>query len=102
MQERNIWPSVTVVALVAGVVTALLYTNRGRQSLLRFDEALDDFGRSLQQLRGAVEKAGLVAAQGIDVATKEGGRVNLIGKGERRPDPFTHSPWTGRHPSRRL
>ncbi len=52
---------------------------------MRFEEALDDFGRSLQQLRGAVQKAGLVAAQGIDVAT-EGMEVvsNLIGNSERR------------------
>jgi hypothetical protein len=92
VQERNIWPSVTVVALVAGVVTALLYTNRGRQSLLRFDEALDEFGRSLQQLRSAVEKAGLVAAQGIDVATEGLQAVSgLIGKADQRPAPrVTH------------
>jgi hypothetical protein len=74
------------MALVGGVIAAFLYTNRGRQSLMRFDETLDDFGRSLQQLRGAVQKAGLVAAEGIDVAT-EGMQVvsTLIGKSERRP-----------------
>ena len=56
MDERNIWPSVTIVALIAGAVTALLYTSRGRHALRRFDEALDDFGSSLQQLRGAVQR----------------------------------------------
>ena len=92
MQERNIWPSVTMVALVAGAVTALLYTNRGRQSLTRFDEALDDFGQSLQQLRAAIQKAGLVATQGIDVATEGVQAVSgLIGKSDRRPSPrLTH------------
>ena len=75
-----------MMALVGGAIAALLYTDRGRQSLMRFEETLDDFGRSLQQLRGAVQKAGLVAAQGIDVAT-EGMEVvsNLVGKSERRP-----------------
>ena len=84
--DRNVWTSVTVMALVGGAIAALLYTHRGRQSLMRFEETLDDFGRSLQQLRGAVQKAGHVAAEGIDVAT-EGMEVvsNLIGKGERRP-----------------
>jgi len=92
MEERNIWPSVTIVALVAGALAALLYTDRGRRSLVRFDEALDDFDRSLKQLRGAVQKASDVAAQGIDVAT-EGMQAmsNLIGKTERRPEPrVTH------------
>ena len=87
MEERNIWPSVTIVALVAGALAALLYTDRGRRSLVRLDEALDDFDRSLKQLRGAVQKASHVAAQGIDVAT-EGMQAmsNLIGKTERRPE----------------
>ena len=92
MEERNIWPSVTIVALVAGALAALLYTDRGRRSLVRFDEALDDFDRSLMQLRGAVQKASHVAAQGIDVAA-EGMQAmsNLIGKSERRPEPrVTH------------
>jgi hypothetical protein len=92
MEERSIWPSVTIVALVAGALAALLYTDRGRRSLVRFDEALDDFDRSLKQLRGAVQKASHVAAQGIDVAT-EGMQAmsNLIGKTERRPEPrVTH------------
>jgi hypothetical protein len=74
------------------VITALLYTERGRHSLMRFEEAMDDFGRSLQQLRGAVQKAGLVAAEGIDVAT-EGMQVvsGLIGKSDRRQGPgITH------------
>ena len=85
VQERNIWTSVTVMALVGGAITALLYTDRGRQSLMRFEQALDDFGRSLQQLRGAVQKAGLVAAQGIDVATESMEVVSgLIGKTDRR------------------
>jgi hypothetical protein len=86
VQDRNLWTSVTVLALVGGAITALLYTERGRQSLLRLEHTLDDFGRSLQQLRGAVQKAGLVAAQGIDVATESMSVVsNLIGKADRRP-----------------
>ena len=84
MHERNIWPSITIVALVAGAVTALLYSERGRQSLMRFDEALDDFGHSLQQLRGAIQKASLVATQGIDVATEGVQAVSgLIGRGDK-------------------
>ena len=86
MQGRSdIWTSVTLMALVGGVITALLYTDRGRQSLQKAERAIDDLGRSLQQLRGTIQKAGLVAAQGIDVAT-EGMEVvaDLIGKGERR------------------
>jgi hypothetical protein len=92
VQERNIWPSVTIVALVAGALTALLFTDRGRRSLMRFDEALDDFSRSLQQLSGAVQKASLVAAQGIDVATEGAQAVSgLIGKGDRQSRPrVTH------------
>jgi hypothetical protein len=86
VHERNIWTSVTLMALVGGAVAALLYTDRGRRSLMRFEEALDDFGRSLQQLRGAVQKAGLVATQGIDVATESKAVVSgLIGKSDRRP-----------------
>jgi hypothetical protein len=87
MEERtNIWTSVAVMALIGGAITALLYTERGRQSLKRFEHTLDDFGDSLQQLRGAVQKAALVAAQGIEVAN-EGMEVvsNLIGKSEGRP-----------------
>jgi hypothetical protein len=86
--DRNLWTSVTVMALVGGAIAAFLYTDRGRQSLMRFEDTLDDFGRSLQQLRGAVQRAGLVAAEGIDVAT-EGMEVvsNLIGKSERRQRP---------------
>ena len=92
MDERNIWPSVTIVALVAGAVAALLYSSRGRHALRRFDEALDDFGNSLQELRGAVQKASLVASQGIDVANEGVQAVSsLIGKTERRPAPrVTH------------
>lgn len=85
MQERNIWTSVTLVALVGGVVTALLYTDRGRQSLKQFEQAMDDFGHSLQELRGAVQKAGRVAAEGIDVAAESMEVVSgLIGKTDRR------------------
>jgi hypothetical protein len=85
VQERNIWTSVTLVALVGGAITALLYTDRGRRSLMQFEQAMDDFGNSLQQLRGAVQKAGRVAAEGIDVAA-EGMEVmsGLIGKTDRR------------------
>jgi hypothetical protein len=86
VNDRNLWTSVTMMALVGGAIAALLYTDRGRRSLMRFEESLDDFGRSLQQLRGAVQKAGLVAAQGIDVAAESMEAVsNLIGKSERRP-----------------
>jgi hypothetical protein len=87
VEERNhVWTSVTLMALVGGVVAALLYTERGRQSLTRFEEALDEFGRSLQQLRGAVQKAGLVAVEGIDVATESMQAVSgLLGKRERPP-----------------
>jgi hypothetical protein len=86
VNDRHVWTSVTMMALVGGAIAALLYTDRGRQSLMRFEETLDDFGRSLQQLRGAVQKAGHIAAEGIGVAT-EGMEVvsNLIGRGERRP-----------------
>jgi hypothetical protein len=87
MEERtSIWTTVTLIALVGGALTALLYTERGRQSLKRFERALDDFGRSLEDLHGAVQKAGTVAAHGIEVAS-EGMQVvsGLIGKSERRP-----------------
>lgn len=92
MHERNIWPSITIVAVVAGAVTALLYSERGRQSLMRFDDALDDFGHSLQQLRGAIQKASLVATQGIDVATEGVQAVSgLIGRGDKGLGPrVTH------------
>jgi hypothetical protein len=85
VQERNIWTGVTLVALVGGVITALLYTDRGRQSLKQFEQAIDDFGNSLQELRGAVQKAGRVAAQGIEVAAESMEVVSgLIGKTDRR------------------
>ena len=84
-QQQNVWTSVTVMALVGGVITALLYTDRGRQSLQRMETALDDFGRSLQHLRGTIQKAGLVATQGIDVASESVEVVsNIIGKSSRR------------------
>ena len=61
-------------------------------ALVPHHEALDDFGNSLQQLRGAVQKASLVASQGIDVAAEGVQAVStLIGKTERRPAPrVTH------------
>jgi hypothetical protein len=87
VEEKNIWASIAFLALVGGVLTALLYTERGRQSLRRLEHSLDDFGNSLQELRGALQKAGAVAAQGIDVAS-EGMEVvsNLIGKSERKQE----------------
>src|SRR5678815_2788307 len=86
MDERpNVWTSVTLMALVGGVITALLYTDRGRQSLHRVETALDNFGQSLHQLRGTVQKAGLVATQGIDVASESVEVVSqLLGKGQGR------------------
>lgn len=82
-QHNSVWPSVTLMALVGGVITALLYTDRGRQSLQRMENALDDFGHSLQQLRGTIQKVGLVATQGIDVASESVEVVShLIGKGQ--------------------
>jgi len=82
-QHNNVWTSVTLMALVGGVITALLYTDRGRQSLQRMEDALDNFAGSLQQLRGTIQKAGLVAAQGIDVASESVEVVShLIGKGQ--------------------
>lgn len=84
-EQQSVWTSVTVMALVGGVITALLYTDRGRQSLQRMETALDDFGRSLHHLRGTIQKAGRVAAQGIDVASESVEVVShLIGKGPRR------------------
>jgi len=82
--RQNIWTSVALLALVGGAITALLYTERGREVLKKFEASMDDFEHSLQQLRGAVQKAGLVAAQGIDVAT-EGMHVvsNLMAKTDR-------------------
>ena len=65
--------------------SALLYTDRGRHSLQRVEDALDNFAGSLQQLRGTIQKAGLVAAQGIDVASESVEVVShLIGKGNGR------------------
>ena len=87
MEERNnLWASVALMALVGGAITALLYTQRGRQSLTRFEHALDDFGNSLEQLRGAVQKAGIMATRSIEVAS-EGVEVvsGLLGKAEPRP-----------------
>ena len=86
MQEQHsVWTSVGLMAVVGGVITALLYTQRGRQSLQRMEDALDDFARSLHQLRGTIQKAGLVAAQGIDVASESVQVVShLIGKGKER------------------
>ena len=86
MQEQNnVWTSVTLMALVGGAITALLYTNRGRESLQRMESALDDFSRSLHQLRGTIQKAGIVASQGVDVASESVEVVSqLIGKGPRR------------------
>jgi hypothetical protein len=84
-QQHNVWASVGVMALVGGVITALLYTERGRQSLQRMEGALDEFARSLHQLRGTIQKAGLVASQGIDVASESVEVVSqLIGKGQGR------------------
>ena len=86
MQEQNnVWTSVTLMALVGGVITAFLYTDRGRHSLQRMESALDDFSRSLHQLRGTIQKAGMVAAQGVDVASESVEVVSqLIGKGPGR------------------
>jgi hypothetical protein len=90
--RQNLWTSVALLALVGGAITALLYTERGRQTLKKFEASIDDFEHSLQQLRGAVQKASHVAAQGIDVAT-EGMQVvsSLMGKSDRGQSPrVTH------------
>ena len=71
MEERdNIWSSVALAALVGGVIAALLYTDRGRQSVMRLERTLDDFSRTLQHLRVTIRKAGIVAAEGIEVASE--------------------------------
>jgi hypothetical protein len=89
-ERDNLWTSVAVMALIGGVMTALLYTKRGRQSLARVEEALDDFSRSLQQLRGTVQKAESVAVQGIDVASEGIHAVSsLMGKVEQRRQGFS-------------
>jgi len=88
-ERDNLWTSVAVMAIVGGVLTALLYTKRGRQSLVRMEGALDDFSRSLEQLRGTVQKAGLVAVQGMDVASEGIEAVSgLMGKVEQRRQGF--------------
>ena len=85
MEERNVWSGVALMALVGGAI-ALLCTERGRQSLRNVETALDDFGDSLQQLRGAVQKAALVATQGLEVAHEGRDAVShLVGKTDRRP-----------------
>ena len=89
MEERdNIWSSVALAALVGGVVAALLYTDRGRQSVLRLERALDDFGRTLQHLRVTIRKAGMVAAEGIEVANEGMDAVSQLisNMGEQRRD----------------
>ena len=84
MEDRNLWIGVTLVALVSGVV-ALLYTDRGRQSLKRMEDAMNDFSRSLHQVRDTIQKASQVAAQGIEVATESMDVVaGLMGKGGRQ------------------
>ena len=77
---------------LSGVITALLYTERGRQSLQRMEAALDEFGNSLHQLRGTIQKAGAVATQGIDVASESVDVVSqLISNGTgRRGDATLH------------
>jgi len=90
-EQNNVWTSVTLMALVGGVITALLYTDRGRQSLQKMEYALDDFSRSLKQLRGTIQKAGMVAAQGVDVASESVEVVSqLIGKGQGRGEATFH------------
>jgi hypothetical protein len=89
VEERNVWTSVALMALVGGAL-ALLCTERGRQSLRKVEMALDDFGDSLQEIRGAVQKAGLVATQGLEVAHEGKDAVShLIGKTDRRPGTAT-------------
>jgi methyl-accepting chemotaxis protein len=80
-----------MVALVGGVITALLYTDRGRQTLQKMESALDEFSDSLKQLRGTIQKAGAVAAQSVDVASESVQMVaQLIGKGQSRGDATLH------------
>jgi hypothetical protein len=89
VEERNIWTSVALMAIVGGAI-ALLCTERGRQSLRKVEMALDDFGDSIQQIRDAVQKAGLVATQGLEVAQEGRNAVShLIGKTDRRPGSAT-------------
>ena len=84
VEDRNVWISVTLLALVGGVA-ALFYTDRGRASLKRMEGAADDFNRSLHQLRDTIQKASQVAAQGIEVATESMDAVaGLLGKGGRQ------------------
>jgi len=84
VEDRNVWISVTLVALVGGVI-AFLYTERGRESLKRMEGSVEDFSRSLHQLRDTIQKASQVAAQGIEVATESMEVVaGLIGKGSRQ------------------
>ena len=89
MEERNIWTSVTLMALFGGTI-AFLCTDRGRQSLRKVELVLNDFGDSLQQLRTAVQKAGLVATQGIEAANESLSAVShLVGKAGDRPGTAT-------------
>ena len=54
MDERNIWPSVTIVALIAGAVTALLYTSRGRHAPMpkRWTTSAAHFSSCAERFKG--------------------------------------------------
>lgn len=65
----SVWAGIAALAAVGGVI-AFFYSDRGRETIRRFESGLDEFGHAVQQLRGTLRKAGRMAAEGMDVAAE--------------------------------
>lgn len=78
-QRLNVITGVTLVAVISGLAAAFLYTERGRESIRRLEDALDELGEGLQHLRTTVRKATRVVAEGMEVATEGMDAVTELG-----------------------
>ena len=75
MTENARTVAATVVgAILGGMAGYLLFTERGRALRRELEPAIDDFVRELNHLRGTVDKAAGVAAEGWRLLNETAGQ----------------------------
>jgi hypothetical protein len=78
-------------AAIGSVVAYIFFTNEGRQLRARFEPALDDFARELNNFRGTVAKAAGVAGEGWKLLNDAMGEAS--GANTRFTNPHQTSPF---------
>jgi len=78
--RTDVFVGVAIGALVGAVVTSVCLTNRGRGSMARLDDALDELTEALGRFRGTLQKASSAADEGR--ALVEDFKMTVL---ERRP-----------------